>query len=321
MVIIGGITRLTESGLSITEWNVIMGWIPPLNHQDWQIVFEKYKASPQFQMVNFNMDIEQFKSIFWWEFIHRVIARILFFVLAGGFIYFLWEKKIKKGLLMKKLLVMPLLIALQGLVGWFMVASGLKDKPSVSQYFLALHLILAFITYGYCLWIALELIYEKYEDKKINPNWRKSGLTIFLVVILQIIYGAFVAKLHGGKVYNTWPKMGDEWFPSTITAMNPFWSNFFENYIGVQFVHRYVAIILVILGCIVLWKYMKENAIAMKSAVYFFICALAVQFTLGVITLLYAAPITLAAIHQIGGFVLFTSVVFLYFRAVHASRI
>ena len=315
MVIVGGITRLTGSGLSITEWNVIMGSIPPLNAHDWQIAFEKYKLSPQFQKVNFNMNIEEFKSIFWWEFIHRFIGRMIGIVFLVPFLYFLLKKKLNKSLI-KKLVFVFLLGGLQGFIGWYMVASGLIDKPAVSHYRLATHLITAFITYGYILWVALDLIYEGKDNGRISKGFKNLSLVILLLVIVQIIYGAFVAGLHGGKVYNTWPMMGNEWFPNTILAMSPAWTNFFENYIGVQFVHRYIAIILVILGTIIFLRYRKEKTMGMEGAIWFFITALGVQFTLGVITLLYAAPITLSAIHQIGGFFLFTSVVFLYHRTI-----
>ena len=320
MVIVGGITRLTGSGLSITEWNVIMGAVPPLNHSDWNIAFDKYKQTPQFQKVNSTMSLDQFKSIFWWEFIHRFVGRLIGIVFIIPFLYFLW-KKMLNHVLIKKLVIIFLLGGLQGFLGWYMVASGLVDNPHVSHYRLAMHLITAFITYGYTLWVAMDLIFSS-GDNKIReasrhiPKLKTISIIIFFTVVVQIIYGAFVAGLHGGQVYNTWPKMGDEWFPTAyIFAFRPYWINFFENSIGVQFVHRYIGTLLVLLGCILLYKYIKNPIPGLKASVWFFILALSIQFTLGIITLLYAAPITLAVFHQMGGFVLFTSAVILAHRA------
>jgi len=312
MVILGGITRLTGSGLSITEWDVIMGTIPPMNQDDWNIAFDKYKQSPQYQKVNTGMDVEQFKSIFYWEYFHRLVGRLLGVVFIIPFLYFLINKMLNRSLI-RRLIIVFLLGGLQGFLGWYMVESGLINNPHVSHYRLALHLITAFITFGYTLWIAMDLIYQ---DKKTNTTsvsklFRNLVLIISVLVIIQIIYGAFTAGLHGGKVYNTFPKMGDEWFPSTIVAMTPLWTNFFENFIGVQFIHRYLGTLLVLLGFGLVYLYRKQPLPELSSPVLFFILALVVQFTLGVTTLLYAAPITLAALHQIGGFVLFSSIVFL----------
>ncbi len=312
MVILGGITRLTGSGLSITEWDVIMGAVPPLNQGDWNTAFDKYKQSPQYQKVNTGMTVEEFKSIFYWEYFHRLVGRLLGVVFIIPFVYFLFKKMLSLPLI-RKLVIIFLLGGLQGFLGWYMVASGLVNMPSVSHYRLALHLITAFITYGYTLWVALDLIYQDKNTKRknISPGFRNLVFTISILVIIQIIYGAFTAGLHGGKVYNTFPKMGDEWFPSTIVALNPLWTNFFENFIGVQFVHRYLGSLLVVLGFILIYIYRKQQIPSLSTPILFFIIALVIQFTLGVTTLLYAAPITLAALHQIGGFVLFSSIVLL----------
>ncbi len=309
MVILGGITRLTGSGLSITEWDVIMGSVPPLNQADWNIAFDKYKQSPQYQKVNTGMDVEQFKSIFYWEYFHRLVGRLLGVVFIIPFLYFLFRKMLDPPLI-RKLVIILLLGALQGFIGWYMVASGLVNRPSVSHYRLALHLITAFITYGYTLWVALDLIHQNKETSPghITPLFRKLTITIASLVVIQIIYGAFMAGLGGGKIYNTFPKMGDEWIPSTF---HPVFASFFDYPVGVQIVHRYIGTILVILGFILVYLHRKNPVPALTSAVAFFIIALVIQFTLGVSTLLYAAPITLAALHQIGGFVLFTSVVIL----------
>lgn len=319
MVVLGGITRLTGSGLSITEWDVIIGAVPPLNQDDWNIAFDKYKQSPQYQKVNTGMDLEQFKSIFYWEYFHRLVGRLLGVVFIIPFLYFLFRKMLDPPLI-RKLVIILLLGALQGFLGWYMVASGLVNRPSVSHYRLALHLITAFVTFGYTLWVALDLIYQNKETNQehVPPVFRKLTLAIASLVIIQIIYGAFMAGLGGGKIYNTFPKMGDEWFPSTF---HPVFASFFDYPVGVQIVHRYIGTLLVILGFILIYVYRRNPVPYLFNTVSFFIIALVVQFTLGVTTLLYAAPIILAALHQIGGFVLFSSVVMLLHKVTIKAKV
>jgi heme a synthase len=316
MVIIGGITRLTGSGLSITEWNVIMGSIPPLNHQDWVIAFEKYRLTPQFRIMNSGMSLEEFKSIFFWEYLHRLIGRIIGIVFIIPFLYFILKNMLNPWLT-RQLIIIFLLGGFQGFLGWYMVASGLVDIPAVSHYRLAAHLITAFLTYGYILWVALTLIYGQRANIKTENEakpFKSLSVTILSITVLQIIYGAFVAGLKMGKGYNTWPKMGSEWFPESIFA-HPTWKTFLQDW-GVQFVHRYIALILVVMGVILYARFRKYPDASLKGSVIFFLCALAMQFTLGVFTLLYAAPVTLAVFHQMGGFVLLTSVIILVHRAV-----
>lgn len=315
MVVIGGITRLTGSGLSITEWNVIVGTIPPMNEYDWQIVFEKYQQSPQFQKVNFDMKIDEFKSIFLWEYFHRLVGRMIGLVFLIPFIYFLATKKLEKSLV-KKLLLLLALGALQGFLGWFMVKSGLVNDPHVSHYRLAIHLITAFITFGFTFWIALDLIYPASSHSSSFPLWiKKITRLIMLLIISQIIYGAFVAGLHAGKVYNTFPKMGDEWMAQAVTSMDPFWKNFTENLAGVQFVHRCIAWLLVIL-IFSLWFFTRniELTSAQRRGVNVLLIVTVFQFCLGIFTLLFAVPITLAVLHQVGAFALFAAALFLSHR-------
>jgi heme a synthase len=319
MVIIGGITRLTGSGLSITTWNLVMGAIPPLNHNNWLDAFHQYQQSPQFKIVNSDMTLDQFKHIFFWEYFHRLMGRVVFlwfFIPFAGMLYLKISKRKELPQIFIPTLIICALIGLQGLLGWYMVASGLVDVPAVSHYWLAAHLICAFITFGYILWVALGLIYNNEDKLQADMPFKKISLVIMITAVIQIIYGAFVAGLHAGKIYNTWPKMGADWFPDTIVFYQPFISNFFENRIGVQFVHRYIALVLVCLGLILFFRFRKHPFPSIKGSVLFFLCALGLQFTLGVLTLIYAAPITLAVFHQIGGFVLFTSAVILLHRAV-----
>src|SRR5436190_8910788 len=207
MVVIGGITRLTGSGLSITEWNVVMGAIPPLNDTQWNEAFDKYKAIPQFQKLNYSFSLDDFKKIFFWEYLHRLVGRLVGIVFLLPFIYFLITKQLDKPMIRKAIFLFAL-GGLQGFLGWFMVKSGLSERTSVSHYRLAIHLVAAFITFAFTLWYALELIYM---NEKRNSLLRKnySGITRFLfaTVLLQVIYGAFVAGLHAGKFANTFPTM------------------------------------------------------------------------------------------------------------------
>ena len=313
MVIVGGITRLTSSGLSITEWNVIMGTIPPLHQNEWQQAFEKYQQSPQFQKINFDMELSQFKSIFWWEYTHRLIGRFIGIVFIIPFFYFLFTKKLDNPLI-KKLVFIFLLGGLQGFIGWYMVKSGLINNPHVSHYRLATHLITAFITYGFTFWIALDLTYANQNSKFKIQNSKLKLLTtiILLIVILQVIYGAFVAGLHAGKIYNTFPKMGNEWMPDAVNTMIPYWKNLTENLAGVQFLHRGIAWILTVL-IFALWFVARKYPLTkpQRGAVNLLMMVLVFQFTLGILTLLYAVPITLAVLHQTGAFFLFSSAIFL----------
>jgi cytochrome c oxidase assembly protein subunit 15 len=307
MVVVGGITRLTGSGLSITEWKVVTGTIPPLNQQQWQEAFDKYKLTPQFQKLNYNFSLSDFKNIFFWEYLHRLIGRLIGVVFLIPFVYFLWTKKLTDEWIKKSLLLF-VLGGLQGFIGWYMVQSGLIERTSVSHYRLAIHLIIAFITFGAALWLVLQLMVgnmlNHHGRSSLLPNW------ILVFVMLQIIYGAFVAGLHAGKIANTFPTMDGEWIPSGIFAMSPIWLNFFENVLTVQFIHRFLAFIIVI--CVtILWIQSRKNifSVQQKRAASFCLFAVTIQFLLGIFTLLYKVSITLAMLHQIGGFFLFSSII------------
>jgi len=314
MVVIGGITRLTHSGLSITEWNLIMGTIPPLSDDNWKVVYEKYQQTPEFQKINYDMTLSEFKYIFFWEYIHRLIGRMIGVVFLIPFIYFVIRKRLDKDM-MRKAIYLFLLGGIQGFIGWFMVYSGLQENPHVSHYRLAMHLITAFITFGFTLWFALDLIYPLKKENSIPAKDNilyKLSKTILIVICVQIIYGAFVAGLHAGKVYTTFPKMGEEWIASAINALQPFWRNFTENLAGVQFIHRTIAYLLVTL--IGLFWYIstkfdlsKRQRISVK--ILFF--GLVYQFTLGVFTLIYSVPVVLGVLHQMGAFFLFTAAVYM----------
>ncbi len=322
MVVIGGITRLTGSGLSITEWNVVMGAIPPLNETQWNEAFEKYKEIPQFTKLNYDFSLSDFKKIFFWEYLHRLIGRTIGLIFIIPFLYFYFTKQFDKAMIRKSTFLF-LLGGLQGFLGWFMVKSGLTERTSVSHYRLAIHLVAAFATFAFTLWYALELIYQ---NEKRNPSLEKiySGVLKFLfaTVLLQVIYGAFVAGLHAGKFANTFPTMDGEWVPSGIFSFQNFAMNFFENPVTVQFIHR-------VLGTIILvsitWLWIRVDKKMMthsqKKGFNVLLVAVAIQFLLGVFTLLTKVNITLASLHQIGAFFLFSSAVFLMFQFRTRKRI
>lgn len=315
MVIIGGITRLTQSGLSIVEWNLIMGSLPPMNADDWQVLFQKYQTSPQYKLINNGISLEEFKSIFWWEYIHRLFGRFIGLVFFVPFVYF-WIKKKFDAPLLKKVLIVFALGGLQGVLGWYMVASGLVKNPFVSHYRLAAHLITAFSAFGFTFWVALGLLFPSNELVK---NSTLKGLkrlinALFVILIIQIIYGAFVAGMHAGKIYNTFPLMGDSLMPESVYAMNPWWKNFLENHSGVQFIHRYMAYTVATLAAVIWYKSRKERLHPkVINAINFMASIVVVQFLLGVFTLVYGVPVSLGVIHQAGAFILFASLIYLVF--------
>ena len=312
MVVVGGITRLTGSGLSITEWNVVMGAVPPLNETQWQQAFEKYKQIPQYQKINYDFALSDFKHIFFWEYLHRLIGRLVGIVFLLPFIYFVWKKKLS-GEWIRKSVFLFALGGMQGFLGWFMVKSGLTERVSVSHYRLAIHLVAAFITFGFTFWFAMQLMFERKEN---DGNRRLASLTRWILgfVILQIIYGAFTAGLHAGRIANTFPTMDGEWIPSGINALSPAYLNLFENLLTVQFIHRVLACTIVIL-IFVLWGTGRKKILSayQKKSINACVLAVVVQFLLGIFTLLYHVPVALAALHQAGGFFLFSAVLTVLF--------
>ncbi len=309
MVIVGGITRLTNSGLSIVDWKPIMGIIPPLSEMDWNIAFEKYKQYPEYQMVNTHFTLHEFKSIFFWEYLHRLIGRVIGIVFIIPFLYFLLKKQLSKKLIAQCLIIF-LMGAIQGAIGWWMVMSGLVKNPDVSHFRLATHLVTAFLTFAFTFWVALGLMVNVSTNKD-HKSLKNIMLFIFGIVLIQITYGAFVAGLNAGFVMNTFPKMGDQWINDSVTAMSPVWINFFEGIGGVQFIHRYVAY-LVVAFIVFFWFKSKKVELSnlQKRAVKLLLLAVFAQFLLGVFTLLYAVPVWLGVLHQLGAFVLLSIVVF-----------
>ncbi|MCX6353144.1 MAG: COX15/CtaA family protein [Bacteroidetes bacterium] len=315
MVVIGGITRLTGSGLSITKWDIVTGTLPPMSDAAWQQEFQHYRESPQYQQINSHFGVEDFKSIYWWEYLHRLVGRAIGMVFLLPFLYFVIRKKIDKPFAIK-LFVIFILGGLQGFLGWAMVASGLVDKPYVSHYRLAAHLITAFITYAYTFWLALDVLFDaKTTSSSSKKPFGSLPLWLLGVTTLQIIYGAFVAGKKAGIGYNTWPKMGDKWVADGMNIIEPAYKNLLDNPIVLQFIHRTIALILVALvGWLWLSHRKKSMGGSQRFALKFIVFAILLQFTLGVLTLVYVVPIELAVLHQLGALFLYTAVVFLNHR-------
>lgn len=327
MVVVGCITRLTHSGLSITDWS-FMGSMPPLSEEAWLERFAKYQQSPEFQKVNFSMRLTEFKHIFFWEYIHRMIGRTMMYVFSIGLIVLIIRKKIDKKML-PSLILLFFMGAMQAVIGWWMVYSGLQQKPAVSHYRLAIHLMSAFTLFAFTFWFALKLLNPKDEASTSSAPSNEGhklkwwSLLFFIVLIKQIIYGAFTAgyvegdasKIRPGHIFNTWPKMGNEWFPEQITMKGDFFSNVMENASGIQFVHRTLALLVVTLLCVIWYKSDKlKLTVSQYRGVTFLIYGVTIQFILGVLTLLYQVPVVLGVLHQTGAFFLFASSVYLIFH-------
>ena len=311
MVVIGGITRLTNSGLSMVEWNLFMGAIPPLNHTEWQEAFNAYKQFPEYQIKNYDFTLKEFKAIFFWEYLHRMIGRVLGLIFIFPFIYFLINKMLTKKLIFQSLILL-LMGSLQGFIGWWMVKSGLVENPDVSHFRLSVHLITAFLTFSYTLWVLLPLIYTN-NNIEGNKTFHKLSIVLFCLTVVQIIYGAFVAGLDGGIGFNTWPKMNGQWIPDGIYSMKGIW-HLLDGRYGVQFIHRMLALLI---GFFTFYIWLKGNKILinndMKKVVNILLSIVTIQIILGILTLVFHVPILLAIGHQIGAFLLLSTCVYAIF--------
>lgn len=309
MVVVGGVTRLTDSGLSIVEWQPIVGTMPPLGQKDWDELFEKYHQTPQYKKVNLGMSLDEFKGIFWWEYFHRLLGRVIGLAFFVPFLYFVAKRAIDRDLGVK-LAGIFLLGGLQGAMGWYMVKSGLVDNPHVSQYRLTAHLGLAFIIYAAMFWVALGLL----SSGGTSPgNSRLRSLHRFSVAITALIFimilsGGFVAGIRAGFAYNTFPLMNGHFIPPEIFMLEPWYRNFFDNMATVQFDHRMIAWTLAIL-IPVFWYRSRSVPLSgsARIACSLLVVMLAIQISLGISTLLLVVPLPLAAAHQAGALLLFTA--------------
>ncbi|WP_455234304.1 COX15/CtaA family protein [Thiogranum longum] len=314
MVILGGVTRLTGSGLSMVEWDPIFGVIPPLDQQAWEEVFAKYRESPEYRKINVGMDLDGFKSIYWFEYAHRVLGRSIGTVFLIPFLYFLFRGMLTRRLA-PRLAIAFLLGGLQGLLGWYMVKSGLIDRPHVSQYRLTAHLGLALVIYCYLLWLTFDLLFPQRASNPHSPAAHKGALYLLALAAVTVMSGGFVAGLKAGFAYNTFPKMGDQWLPPAAWMLEPAWRNLFENVATVQFNHRVLAIatFISVLG---FWLYAMRNRLAATARIasHLALGVATVQISLGVATLLLHVPVALAATHQAGAVALLTALLFLNHR-------
>lgn len=316
MVVVGGVTRLTHSGLSIVEWQPIVGTMPPLGQSDWDELFEKYHQTPQYKKINVGMSLEEFKGIFWWEYFHRLLGRVIGLAFFVPFVYFLAKKAIDRPLGLK-LAGIFVLGGLQGAMGWYMVKSGLVDNPHVSQYRLTAHLGLAFAIYAAMFWVALELLYP------VGTSLTGSGLgglrrfstALTTLIFIMILSGGFVAGIQAGFAYNTFPLMNGHIIPPEIFMLEPWYRNFFDNMATVQFDHRLIAWMLAILIPIFWFKSRKlPLSGSARLACTLLLVMLGIQISLGISTLLLVVPLTLAAAHQAGAVLLLTAALWVNYQ-------
>ncbi|GGA75023.1 heme A synthase [Flavobacterium palustre] len=312
MVTVGGITRLTNSGLSMTDWHLITDTFPPLTEEKWNAAFEEYKKFPEYQKINIHNDfqLDDYKFIYFWEWFHRFIGRIIGLVFIIPFVYFLIKKRLS-GETIKKCIVLLAMGGFQGFLGWFMVRSGLIDNPDVSHFRLSLHLTFAFITFAYTLWVALDLLYPN-RTEVIIPL-RKLARISLVFLLMQIIYGGFVAGLNAGLIHNHWPLMSDGQLvhDSVFIEQKTLFLNLVEGKSGVQFVHRTMAYIVVGL---ILALYFKSRQYSLSTiqqkGIKSLVIIVFIQFGLGVFTLLFSVPLWLGLAHQITAFFLLTAMTF-----------
>jgi cytochrome c oxidase assembly protein subunit 15 len=316
MVTVGGITRLTNSGLSMTDWHLVTDTFPPLSEEKWQAAFDEYKKFPEYQKINIHNDfkLDDYKFIYFWEWFHRFIGRIIGIVFIIPFVYFLVKKRLDSATI-KKCVILLTMGAFQGFLGWFMVKSGLIDNPDVSHYRLALHLTFAFITFAYTLWVALDLIYP--DKKEVIITLRKLARIAIILLIIQIIYGGFVAGLNAGLIHNRWPMMSDrQFFHESIMLEKDSWLlRLTEGKSGVQFVHRTMAYVVVGIIVFLYFKSKKYSLSTQQSnGLNALIFIVFLQFALGVLTLLYGVPMWLGLTHQIMAFILLATMTYTLHR-------
>jgi cytochrome c oxidase assembly protein subunit 15 len=307
MIVVGGLTRLTDSGLSITEWELFSGFLPPLNETQWNVYFNLYKEIPEYKLQNYLITLDEFKVIFWWEFSHRFLGRLIgiFFILP--LIYFSIKLGFNKS---KNLFIIFFLICLQGFVGWYMVSSGLIDRVDVSHYRLSLHLVLAFLILSLIFWNYLKNNEISRSEKKINFSL---PIIFILLIFFQISIGAFVSGMDAGKIYNSWPLMGTSYFPDDSSIFNLFNLNAFNDPSLVQFMHRNLAYLIFVFYLLILFVVYQNNALNFFKIIKIIGFILIIQIVLGILTLLSGAQIIFSSMHQISSIFLVSSSVYLVY--------
>ena len=307
MIIVGGLTRLTDSGLSITQWQLFSGFLPPLNESDWFKYFNLYKEIPEFKIQNYSMTIQEFKVIFWWEWMHRFLGRLFGISFLIPLFFFSLKIGFKK---LKNLYLIFFLICFQGFIGWYMVLSGLVDRVDVSHFRLSIHLLIAFFILSLILWNYLKLKDLNFSNGKLNFFL---PITFLFLIFFQISIGAFVSGMDAGQIYNSWPLMGSTYFPDDNKIINLFNLTAFSDPSLVQFMHRNLAYIILIFYLIILIKIYKNKLTKFFYTINFLGLLLLIQIILGILTLLYGAQIIFASMHQISSiFLVSSSIYFLY---------
>jgi cytochrome c oxidase assembly protein subunit 15 len=315
IILVGGLTRLTDSGLSITTWELFIGTLPPLTNEEWIEYFDLYKTIPEYKEQNFNMTMNEFKIIFWWEWAHRQLGRLIGLTVLIPMIYF----TIKNGFwILREYSIIFFLVCFQGFIGWYMVSSGLVDRVDVSHYRLSLHLVTAFIILSIVFWKYLKL-----TDLKINQiNIKLNSIKFFLLLLfLQLIIGAFVSGMDAGKIYNTWPLMGSSYFPDDSMIADFFNLTVFDNQSLVQFIHRNLAYLIIIIYFYILYFVLKNGNVNLRTPILIVGITLLFQIFLGVITILSGVKMLYASLHQINSILIILSTLyFLYIVKYKASN-
>ena len=308
MIIVGGLTRLTDSGLSITKWELFSGLLPPLNKDDWIIYFNLYKEIPEFKLQNYNMSLNEFKIIFWWEWAHRFLGRLIGILFLIPLIYFSFKIGFSKLI---NLYFIFFLICFQGFIGWYMVSSGLVERVDVSHFRLSVHLLLAFLILSLILWNYLKITQSVKSSNRIN-----SLIPFFFLILVftQIIIGAFVSGMDAGKIYNTWPFMGSTYFPNDNNFTDLLNLSAFSDPSLVQFIHRNLAYLIGVYYLFILYEVYKNKVYGLYKSIIFVGCFIILQIFLGVLTILYGAQIYIASMHQISSIFLVSSCIYFYFN-------
>ena len=307
MIIVGGLTRLTDSGLSITEWELFTGFFPPLNQNDWIVYFNLYKEIPEFKLQNFNMTLSEFKIIFWWEWAHRFLGRLIGLGFLIPLIYFSFIIKFTKLL---NLYFIFLLICFQGFIGWYMVSSGLIDRVDVSHFRLSVHLLIAFFILSLIYWNYLKINISREITNKLNSF---IPFLFLILIFLQISIGAFVSGMDAGKIYNSWPLMGNSYFPDDNNINNLFEVSALSDPSLVQFIHRNLAYLIVIFYLLILYKIYRNKMYELYRSINFLGLFIILQIILGIFTVLYGAQIFVASMHQISSIFLVSSSIYFFY--------
>ena len=307
MIVVGGLTRLTDSGLSITEWQLFSGFFPPLNQNDWVLYFNLYKEIPEFKLQNFNMSMQEFKIIFWWEWAHRFLGRLIGIGFLIPLIYFSFKIKISNLI---NLYFIFILICFQGFIGWYMVSSGLVDRVDVSHFRLSVHLIIAFLILSLIFWNYLKIKVSNNILNKINPLL---PFFFLILIFLQIIFGAFVSGMDAGKIYNSWPLMGNTYFPNDNSLNNLFKLSALSEPSLVQFIHRNLAYIIGIFYLYIFYKIYKNKFYDLYKSVNILGFFIVLQIILGIFTILYGAQIYISSMHQLSSIFLVSSCVYFFY--------